>query len=303
MGLLRLYRILEMSPPDSCTALAPGGWTPLADPGREGRLVFRVGGKGAFETGWVVYFAGENPLPARVAEWPWAVEPVVSVESFETRGDAGALRRVLNDDGFNDIAGILRFPSVTRLAVTGPAGFPGVLRVNLGALPVRAWARTVIDQAPARPASLCAGAVQPLEPDTYTQQAQVYFGSGGDWFFGSNWHNPEPVPAGFVRRTGVREATLLLPVKQAAAVTIRVSAEPLDGAEAVALSLNGHALPRFPLRAGWNELAWPVAADAWRAGVNELSIHVSGAPATERTARPGPSLRLRSLLLDWSGTK
>ena len=199
--------------------------------------------------------------------------------------------------------GILRFPAVTRLAVTGPAGFPGVFRVNLGALPVRAWGRAVIDQAPARPASLCAGAVQPLEPDIYTRQAQVYFGSGGDWFFGSNWHNPEPGPAGFVRRTGVREATMLLPVERAAAITIRVSAEPLDGAETVALSLNGLALPQVPLRAGWNELAWPVAADAWRDGVNELSIHVSGGPATDGAARPGPSLRLRSLLLDWSGTK
>jgi len=318
MGLLRLYRIVETTPADSCTPLPPGTWTRLANPGREGRLVAHIPGDEAIKATWAVYLAGDRPLPASVAQWPWSDDPVVSVETFELARDSDRLRAVLAADGIDDAVPLLASPEVTRVSVkTAADKRPGVLRLNLGGLPERAWARVATDAPMARPPTICAGPVLPLEPEIGTEGASVYLGPGGDWYFGDGWHNAEPAPAGYYRRTAGSGAALLLPIARPAALTLRLSVEALDGARAMAPVLNGHRLTEQSLTVGWNELAWPVDAAGWRAGVNMLSLEVLGPAAGAAGARGGavpagataapagtaPSLRVRRIALDWSEAK
>jgi len=297
MGALPLYRVLEVMPADSCTALASGAWAGLANIGREGRLVAHLNGRDAFTAAWTVYVAGDRPLPARVWAWTGPGDPATSADVFEPSRDPARLRMALAADGVDAAAELLAAHDVTRLTVTSSADYePAVFRINLGALASYAWARVVLDQPTARRASLCAGTALPLEPDPGTGEASLYLGPGGDWFFGEGWHNATPAPIGYSRRTDGSGATLLLPIARPSAITLRLSVEALDGASVVAPFLNGRRLSEQPLAGGWNELAWPVDAAGWRAGVNMLSLEVSAAG----TAGAAPSLRVRRVALDWS---
>jgi hypothetical protein len=297
-----LYRVVGVTPEDSCTALPNGAWRPLANPGLDARLVGRLDRRGPFDALWTLYLAGDEPLPVSFGDMPAPVPPDLTVEPFTPLQDAGPLRERLTADGLATAPELLSSPAVSRLTVRSHGGATeGVVRLNLGGLPARGWGRVaIVDARPPR-VSLCDGAVEPLVPDTVTEQAPVYLGPGGNWFFGAGWHNPDPVPAGYQRRTDGARATLLLPVERPAAITLRMSIEPLDGARAVAVTLNGRRLPEQPLTAGsWNDVAWPVGADGWRVPVNELAIDILGAPLSSAPAGAAPTLRVRSVALNWS---
>jgi hypothetical protein len=274
----------------------------LANPGAEARLVGRVDNYRPFDATWLVYLSAALPLPARLAGWTWPGEPTLSVEHFDPRNDRARLRESLERDRFVDAGDILAGPWVTRLEIrVNDRGESSVFRVNLGARPDRAWARAAVDEPRPDRAGVCAAAVASLIPDPVTLEAGVYLGSGGDWHFGSGWRSPEPSPAGYHRRTAGPEATLLLPIEQRAAITLRFSVAGLNGASEVALKLNGRELPARPLSAGWNELEWLVEADAWRPGVNEVSIRAIAQPGSPAAEGSAPLLRFRRVVLDWGG--
>jgi hypothetical protein len=304
MSRRALYRILEVTPPDSCAAVGHGAWTRLMNPGTEARLVGRINGYGPFDAIWLAYVAASGPLPARLAEWAGPGEPVLSVDQFEPQHDLARLQRRLASDQFEDTGDLLSSPSVTRLAIkVNDRGEASVFRINLGARPEQTWVRAAVDKPHPDRAGACAAAVDWLHPDAGTFQARVYLGPGGDWYFGSGWRGPEPVPAGFHRRMAGSDATMLLPVEQPAVITLRLSVEALNGESGVALALNGRDLAPLSLVAGWNELAWRIDAEAWRGGLNDLSIHAIGQADSPVLPSSRTSLRFRRVVLDWSGSK
>jgi hypothetical protein len=296
-----LYRVVDVTPADSCVPLGHGVWTRLANPGVDARLVGRINDYLPFDATWLAYLSAAQPLPARLAEWTGPGEPVLSVEHFDPHRDLARLQQRLDGDGFKDAGDILASPSVTRLVIkVNDGGQSSVFRINLGARPDQAWARATVDAPRPDRAGVCAGAVEPLFPDAVTFQTGVYLGSGGDWFFASGWRGPEPAPAGVHRRMVNSDATMLLPIERPTAITLRLSVEALNGAREVALKLNGRDLPARLLRDGWNELAWRVDAAAWQPGLNDVSIHASGQAGSTPAPGAGPSLRFRRIVLDWS---
>jgi hypothetical protein len=294
-----------VTPAHSCAALESGAWSLLADPGREARLVGHIDSRDPTEATWSIYLGSSEPLEVALSDTNAAKSPTLTVKQFARDRDGDRLREQLVADGIADASDLLAAPAVTKVTVRASmSGRGDVLRLDLGGLPSLGLGRLVVDGARPDRASLCAGAVVPLEPDAITGQAPLYLGAGGRWAFGAGWHNPDPVPAGYQRRTGGAHASLLLPVERPAPITLRMSLEPLDGARAVAVTLNGRRLPEQPLTAGiWNDVAWPAGADLWRAGVNQLAIDVFGTPPASVAASPSPSLRVRGVALDWSDGK
>jgi hypothetical protein len=77
-----------------------------------------------------------------------------------------------------------------------------------------------------------------------------------------------------------RRASILLPRRSAAAATIELICQPAlpPGAAAQRLSatLNGSLIGDAVLTAGWNEVSLAAPARAWRIGVNELELSLSG---------------------------
>jgi hypothetical protein len=298
-----LYRILDVTPPDSCAAIGAGAWTELANPGTSGRFIGRINNFRPFDATWLMYVSAAEPLPARLGKLAGPGEPALSVEHFEPVRDLAKLQQRLADDQFTDTADVLASKSVTRLAVTvNDAGEHSVFRVNLGARPDRAWARATVDMPAPDRAGVCAAALDGLSPDAATFQASVYLGAGGDRYFGVGWHGPEPTFAGSHRRMAGSNATLLLPVERPADITFRLSVEALNGATAIAVRVNGRDLPPQSLAGGWNDLAWRVAAETWRIGLNDVSIRAIGRPDSSVGLDSAPSLRFRRIVLDWSGS-
>lgn len=308
-----LYRIVAVTPADSCRTIGDGAWSGLANPGTEARLIGRVDNTRPFTATWRTYLTSLRPLQARLAGWAGPGEPALFAEVFDPRNDASGLRARLATDGFPDAAPLLAAPSVTRLEVrVNDEGQSSMFRINLGGRPERGWAQARVDDPGPERASVCAGAMDTLVPDPMTLRAGVYLGPGGDGYFGSGWRNSDPAPAGYHRRMARANASLLLPIEQPAAITIRLSIEALHGADTVALSLNGRDAASRDLASGWNALAWEFDAAAWRAGLNELTIHAGtragSASAAEvvreaTAAGQAPSLRIRSVVLDWNREK
>jgi hypothetical protein len=297
-----LYRIEGVSEAESCTSIGDGTWKPLVDPGISGRLVGRIDNYKPFDSTWVLYLHSSRPLAASLESWRGTGTPGLTVESWPPGTDSARLRQRLADDQVSEPEAMLGSSVVTRLAV-GVNGLGGsnIFRITLGGRAFRGWGRAATDRHLLRRASVCGEDMEPLVPDLDEQQASVYLGPGGERFFADGWHGAEPVPGGFYRRADAPAASLLLPIAQAAAITLRMSVEPLGGARVVTLVLNGRRLAGQVLSAGWNDLAWPAEAPAWRAGVNELLLEISGPAAAAPPGAPVPALRVRGIALEWPG--
>ena len=295
--------LVEATAPDFCRALATahgfGSRTLAPSP-----IIGRVHNRGPFDAAWRVYLTAARPLPARLAVWAGPGEPVLSVESFDPRRDVTVLQQRIAADGVTNAAPLLASPSVTRLEVRiNDPGQSSVFRINLGGRSDGAWAQARVDpQEPGR-ASVCAGAQEALVPDSLTLRAGVYLGPGGDWYFGSGWHQPDPAPAGFHRRMAGDEASLLLPIDQPAAIILRLSVHASNGESRLALNLNGRSLPQQALAEGWNDLSWSTNPADWQAGLNDLSMHTERPAGTIGTPGTKGPLRFRSIVLDWAGAK
>jgi hypothetical protein len=289
-------------PDEACTPIGDGKWSVLAHPGSAGRLVGRIDNVRPFDAEWLVYLAADDELRPRILSAYGPGEPALEAEAFVPARDGQRLRRRLDDDRLEASAELLSSPTVTRLAVrVDDHGQWTSFRIGLGGRPRAGWGRATIDQPSRARALSCGVAPDPIEPDTLTGRAAVYVGPGGDWLFGPGWQGPESTPAGFQRALRGGKGRLLLPIAQPAAITVRMSVQPIGMDAAVALSLNGGT----PVAAsgmatpGWNDLSWTPDARQWRAGLNELTLHVRR-PDGSAPAPDAPSIRVRAIELDWS---
>jgi hypothetical protein len=98
-----------------------------------------------------------------------------------------------------------------------------------------------------------------------------------------------------------KHASILLPRRSAAPATIELVCQPAlpAGATAQRLSatLNGSLIGDAVLTAGWNDISFAAPPRAWRIGVNELELSLSGTTSPAEAGVSGDQRQL-SLSLD-----
>ena len=102
-------------------------------------------------------------------------------------------------------------------------------------------------------------------------------------WIGNGWHAPERSGTTSFR-WATRTATLIVPLDHTATIRVDVRAQafnyPGASAQTISLVVNGIAQPATALTADWGLASFAVDHDAWRAGVNRISL------VFEREARP-----------------
>ena len=301
MGRRPLFQITGVQGAEGCTDLGDARWRQLADAGSTGRLVGRIENVQPFDALWVVYLATPHQLPARLLTSYGRQEPALDVQAFVLARDAERLRSRMIDDDFVGSPELLSAPVVMRLGVTVKDQKDlTAFRISLGGRPTSGWGRAITRVQTRGGASVCALPPELLEPGEGTGRANLYLGPGGDWMFLPGWHGAVETPVGFYRVLRGVEGRLLLPPADPAPLALRMSVEPIGGDAAVTLSLNGGAAIQASRVAtpGWNQLRWTLNTAEWRAGVNELTVHVTR-PGGLAPAADAPSLRVRAVQFDW----
>jgi hypothetical protein len=137
-----LYRLENLN---VCTDFADEGWMPLADAGREGRLVGRLAFRKPESTQWQIYFASTAALPVRIGDLSAGNDIVPRVEQFTQQPRSRvALEERLREDGLHNAGALLAAPVVTRVDFTvESSGTIRLFELYLGGRPDAAFGRVV----------------------------------------------------------------------------------------------------------------------------------------------------------------
>jgi hypothetical protein len=152
--------------------------------------------------------------------------------------------------------------------------------VRLGSLPARL---TASSQGAAF--RVCAAmATERLLFDTANQRAAVLDLGSDDGAFGAGWHLAE-LDGGVPFRWTLGEARLFIRLDAGTALRVTLDASPAAvPPPAIRLDVNGLSLAERTMTAGVAGYSWDVPADAWRAGLNQVVLHVS--PTVQGTTDP-----------------
>ena len=111
--------------------------------------------------------------------------------------------------------------------------------------------------------------------DPLRQYGRVDVGAGDEWLLGDGWHQAEQDGQTTFRWT-TSDAEVRIPLDHTAPlnVQVRLHAFGYPGAQPQTLTLvvNGRAQPAVLVGADWHVTELPVAADAWRSGVNRVRL-------------------------------
>ena len=80
---------------------------------------------------------------------------------------------------------------------------------------------------------------------------------------------------------GDRRATVLASIDHRAASRLYLQVLPRAAGGTLAVTINGTALEPQELRAGWQVLSWPLPADMWALGPNQMSLETTVSPDPE----------------------
>ena len=249
----------------------------------------------------VIYVVRARPMRPRLTAISAQLEPRFIVERVRTgTGNDTELHAALARGGIASSHRPQRDDLVYRVALrASAASAPSLFRIDLGGLPRWAVASVPAAAADWPSATLCAA---PLSEDELfgdrNQAAPIRLGSRS--LFGDGWHSPERVatPDEF-RWTAAPEAELLVPLVRSGPVRLRVRARPGAPADesgrTLAVRVNEHQLPAFPLRRRVSQYEWIIPAAALRAGVNQIFLQSSQltVPARGRDSRDGRRLGVR----------
>jgi hypothetical protein len=277
MRPLPLFLLRAITP---CADIGNLGWTditPTAHAGR-GRLVVRIDNYRQFEAEVLVYALTPTRAAVRM------LAPTGGRPSFDARvfaPDAGAERqamaRILQADGVALSGAEGRFVSRTLVRVND-MGQAATFMLDLGAHPATVMTRARVDLDNPRRASVCPDALSGAEffRDPGETRRTVPLGPQGRAYLVAGWHEPER-PSEYFRWTSAPDATLLVPLVDPEEIRVVLEAAPFDYPgrprdAGIALSVNGHLLPRHPLPPGRQPYTWIVPARAWMTGLNEVVI-------------------------------
>jgi hypothetical protein len=109
---------------------------------------------------------------------------------------------------------------------------------------------------------------------------RVDLGSDDGWLLGEGWHDPERDGA-ITFRWAASASTVLIPLDHAAPLTVqlRLHAFTYPGSitQSVTLQVNGRTFGPLPVHENWETLEFATGADAWRGGVNRLTLEFAWA--------------------------
>ena len=147
------------------------------------------------------------------------------------------------------------------------------ITVTLDAPPVSA-AATADEGSPVR---MCAGVLREPPMLGRASNASVQIRMNDALPFVSGWHPIEADPDYF-RWTAARESIVRITMAPPGPVRVTVTATPAARPAqkpSIVLGVNACVLKTQPMQAGQADYEWIVAAECWKAGVNQLSINVS----------------------------
>jgi hypothetical protein len=112
--------------------------------------------------------------------------------------------------------------------------------------------------------------IDPLRP-----YARVDIGAGDAWLLGEGWHSPERDGA-ITYRWAASPAVVLAPLDHAAALTVQIRLHAFNYPEwpgqTLTLAVNGRRYGPVAVDKDWQTLEFATSEDAWRSGVNRLSL-------------------------------
>jgi hypothetical protein len=115
----------------------------------------------------------------------------------------------------------------------------------------------------------------PLQP-----YGRIDVGSGDEWLIGDGWHDPER-EGNLTFRWATASATIRIPLDHAATLHIqaRLHAFAFPGApdQTLTLSAAGHACSPLLITGAWQTADCTLNTNAWRAGVNTLTLRFAWA--------------------------
>jgi hypothetical protein len=272
-----LFEVGAAIPPESCVEVGHGEWAPLG-PVTSTTLAARLDSHGPARAELNLYLASGEPLIIALGEAFGPAMPELSVEQFSqqpTQRERLAAR--MKDDGLTPAAALTSAPFVARVRVdVDPRGASAAFQLLLGGIPSFVTGRGRVGAPSAARARLCSISPEPLRFSAETGRTEVYFGPGGDAYFGRGWGRTLPMMFGFERRVTGREAELLVPLESPAALDVVMVLDGMTGGGTAELVVNGSSLGQRPYPIGWSTVAWPSSRAAWVAGVNRVVLRVQG---------------------------
>ena len=269
---------------------------------REGRTVFAFAGARAnlerlgfvFENEWlgnaaVGVLAGQLPCVALAAGQWRDVSLLVARGSFIVHGvppgvaPGGITVRATNREPvhvtsieprsipFDVVETATATDRITTIHVS-PTGRTEPVVITLDAAPFAALA-----SGDGAASSLCAGVLRGAPTLGRADTASGALRMNEYTPFGPGWHPIEADP-GFFRWTGAPDASVRVTVTRAGPVRITVTAAPAAKPAqhpTIGLTVNDCRLDTQPMPAGQGDFAWIAGERCWRAGVNQLWIHVT----------------------------
>jgi hypothetical protein len=244
----------------------------------------------------VIWLAGPNLLAPRLQGLPRIREPVISFRHFDVaRGDErAALRTALAREQIDEmaVAAAMSAAYALRIEVVPPDVGRSVLALRLGGSARVALARLASHEA--APGTLCS----PMYGKGFFawavgETAAEDFDLADSELLPYGWHRLEHIGPRHRRWTRAPRAEILVPLARAGAIDIEITIEPAVPVGTMAdLSVNDIPVGRQALRPGVHTYRWVVPGDAWREGMNLVTL---GSSAMVRPSDVGVSRDDREL--------
>ena len=271
MSRLPLYEVKGRQP---CEAIGHRRWTDVSKANGSGGLRLSFNGFHPYEATALLYVAATSPLRPVVSDQHGGDVNGFAVERY-TAADRAALERRMADDG---VQGPAPDGTVYRILLNvNDGGEAATLVLGLGERGTRILARGWTDRAEDWRVLVCEAQV-PVLMGANQPVHELWLGVGAEVAFGAGWRGSDPAPEGPTRWMADRRATVLASIESRAPSRMQAEVQPREPGTSLGVSINGHALEPRPLGAGWQTVSWPVPADVWREGPNEIVLESSAAP-------------------------
>jgi hypothetical protein len=267
------FRAALVAGREPCTAIAGGRWMDVSRQTTLSSLAALL----EPDQRVVAYLASDRVLRPRAKALRHAHAPALQVEQYDTRqpDGAAALAAAMSHDGLSDDVSITSGPLVFRIDVTARRAGRSQLALRLGGSAGRAVARLVAGGATGRVdvcgamrggAGLFAGAGSEVEEIDLANAELLPYG----------WDRLEHNGPRRRRWTRVPAADVLVPLSRVGPIAMEIDIEPAGPpGTRLDVRINGHALPSTALSGGVNTYRFLVAAEAWREGMNLMTIATS----------------------------
>jgi Protein of unknown function (DUF2723) len=276
MSRLALY---EVKGRQACDAIGHRRWTDVSALTNTGGVRLFFNGFHPFDASIALYVTARGPLRPVLSDEHGPGRPTMTVERYEA-GDRAALERRLAEDGVPRPWPVVG-SAVQRIEVrVNDNGQSATMVVGLGERGVHILARGLADRPEAWRTRVCEAQL-PVLLSAPQALADLWVGSGAEVAFGAGWRGSEPGRDGPTRWMGDRRATVLASIDHRAASWLYLQVFPRAAGGTLTVTINGAALEPQELRAGWQVLSWPVPADMWALGPNQMSLETTVSPEPE----------------------